>query len=106
SHELTLLSSAILTAASPWARKRSAQIEASAATLPSCEAAATRLSALPPVTQPPQVKPMMAAATAPTTAPWIEVLVLIGRFMNVLSRPALRRPNTGPTRQRAADDQQ
>src|SRR4029077_3761437 len=66
---------------SPCARKRSTQIGASAAIVASCAAEAECLSEVPPVTQPPQEKPTIMAATAATNAPWIQGLVLAGIFM-------------------------
>src|SRR6266404_9970094 len=72
--------SALMTA-SGCPRKRSTQIGARAATTASCEAAALFLAAVPPVTQPPQLKPTMASTIAPTAAPWIQDLVLVGIFM-------------------------
>src|SRR5579883_1133492 len=71
------------TIASGCERKRSTQIGARAATTAVCEAATLSLAAVPPVTHPPQLKPMMASAMAPTTAPWIQGLVCVGIFMGV-----------------------
>src|SRR5918993_1403891 len=81
SQVLALASSAILTGASPWARKRSAQNGARAITVALCAATPASLRAVAPVTQPPQVKPRMAQAAAPITAPQIIGLVSLGMFM-------------------------
>ncbi len=56
-----------------------------AATTASCEAAATFLAAVPPVTQPPQLKPTMASAIAPMAAPWIQGLVWLAYSWDALS---------------------
>src|SRR4029453_7014215 len=87
SQVLALASSAILAGASPWARKRSAQNGASATTVALCAATPASLRAVEPVTQPPQVKPRMAQAAAPTTAPQIIGLVSLGRFIANPLRP-------------------
>src|SRR5713101_5597867 len=68
-HELSLASSAILADPSLCARYCAAQIGASATTTASCAAVAASLRAVPPVTQPPQLKPTIMQATAPTTRP-------------------------------------
>src|SRR6266576_3183229 len=71
SHELALANSAILAGASLCVRYWAAQIGASATTTASCAAVAASLRAVPPVTQPPHVKPMIMQAMAPPTAPQI-----------------------------------
>src|SRR4029077_3465789 len=81
SQVLVFTRASAFTMASGCARKRSTQIGARAATTASREAVALFLAAVPPVTQPPQLKPTMATAIAPTTAPWIQGLVLVGIFM-------------------------
>src|SRR4029077_9888566 len=104
-HELSLASSAILAGASPWARNRSAQIGDSATTTASCAAVAASLRAVPPVTQPPQLKPTIMQATAPTTAPHTMGLVFVGnRMANPFTAGA--RPAGRCTHDRVADDKQ
>jgi hypothetical protein len=102
SHELVLVSSASLAGASAWARKRSAQIEASAVTVASWVATATRLSALPPVTHPPHG--CRDGADDRALNPGLRV----GWKIHELSFRGQRcaDPETGPTRRCAADDQQ
>src|SRR5258708_38177887 len=78
---LLLMRASAFTTGSGCARKRSTQIGARAATTASCEAEALFLAAVPPVPQPPQLKPTMASTIAPPTAPWIQGLVLVGIFM-------------------------
>src|SRR5258707_13089417 len=81
SHELALASSAILAVASLCVRYCAAQIGASATTTASCAAVAASLRAVPPVTQPPQLKPMIMQAAAPATAPHSRGLVFVGNRM-------------------------
>src|SRR5229473_4226291 len=104
SHELALASSAILADASLCVRYWAAQIGASATTTASCAAVAASLRAVPPVTQPPHVKPMIMQAMAPPTAPHIRGLVFAGNCMASPFRAALR-PSGRRARDRAADDQ-
>src|SRR6266850_2233783 len=92
SHELALANSAILADASLCVRYWAAQIGASATTTASCAAVAASLRAVPPVTQPPQLKPMIMQATAPPTAPQISGLVLAGNCMASPFRAASRPP--------------
>src|SRR4029453_6036383 len=105
SQVLALASSAILAGASPWARKRSAQNGASATTVALCAATPASLRAVEPVTQPPQVKPRMAQAAAPTPAPPIIGLVSLGGFMANPPGRAGRRSRRG-AQDRVAGNQQ
>src|ERR1700750_831583 len=103
SQVLPFIRASVFTMASGWVRKRSTQIGVRAATTASREATTAFLVAVPPVTQPPQEKPTTASAIAPTTAPWIQGLVLIGISMGSPlcgRQAAIRAPSAG------ADDQQ
>src|SRR5690348_17340326 len=104
SHELVLASAAILAKASSWERNRSAQIGANAVTTASCAAIAVSLRAVPPVTQPPQLKPTIAQATAPPMKPHTRGLVYVG---NCMANPFMAgmRPLNRRTLDRVADDQ-
>src|SRR5713101_8321185 len=104
-HELSLASSAILADPSLCARYCAAQIGASATTTASCAAVAASLRAVPPVTQPPQLKPTIMQATAPTMAPHTMGLVFVG---NCMANPFMAgaQPSGRRTHDRVADDQQ